>query len=440
MKRAAPEPPGLESKAWQSPTLQAFGIRTDRAYHDLVRRARKALLFTSKVQAPDAKVPTRMQRSATPGLFVRKPEDRLVAIECECDEVEQLTCRCMARHCEAACATETRPPAWQDLYSIPPDVEAAVGAVLNMDLTSLAQWRQGRIHELRSIATKAASLSTSINRGRQELNTALKISASPPECVSRLTKDVNIAFICVMIDAMEYPDTSLPWLLASGMPVAGDLTSQTSRVFRPVIPTEHPSDFGDRWREFNNSHDAWLQENKATSLRKWAAACQKASQGGASSRQDAEVMRRVWRATQVEVIKGLMGPAMTETELYTKYQREDGSLSCRVIPRFGAPQGETPKRCPRCDLAAEPCTGCAGQTMTKIRCCDNAKESGTNAHTRMGETVVYPSFEFPARVAASVFAHCTRKEQQRPGLLYSLDDLFAAYRRVGTSQPQFTVV
>jgi hypothetical protein len=46
-----------------------------------------------------------------------------------------------------------------------------------------------------------------------------------------------------------------------------------------------------------------------------------------------------------------------------------------------------------------------------------AKESGTNAHTRMGETVVYPSFEFPARVAASVFAHCTRKEQQRPGLL-----------------------
>ena len=78
--------------------------------------------------------------------------------------------------------------------------------------------------------------------------------------------------------------------------------------------------------------------------------------------------------------------------------------------------------------------------MPKLRCCDDARSSGTNDHTRMAEAVFYPSFEFPARVGAAVFDRCRQMGRSRPELLFGLDDLFAAYRRVPSSQPRFTVV
>ena len=41
--------------------------------------------------------------------------------------------------------------------------------------------------------------------------------------------------------------------------------------------------------------------------------------------------------------------------------------------------------------------------MPKLRCCDDARSSGSNDHTRMAETVFYQSFEFPARVGGALF-------------------------------------
>jgi hypothetical protein len=78
--------------------------------------------------------------------------------------------------------------------------------------------------------------------------------------------------------------------------------------------------------------------------------------------------------------------------------------------------------------------------MRKLRCCDNAKASSTNDNTRMCESIVSPSFEFPTSICAHIAAKCANSKTERPDMVLGLDDLIAAFRRVPSSQPQFTVV
>jgi hypothetical protein len=78
--------------------------------------------------------------------------------------------------------------------------------------------------------------------------------------------------------------------------------------------------------------------------------------------------------------------------------------------------------------------------MSKLRCCDNAKASGTNANTRLCESIAGPTFEFPARICAYTTTECEKKVIARPEVLLGLDDLFTAFRHVPISQPEFTIV
>ena len=426
MPKRARELP-FDDVGWQSPCLEPFGIVTTKGYADLVRRARTLAGRACRVETAASKLPTSMRSRTAPGKFVKDPADRLVDVE-----VDPVT------HWEKATSSSTEPPSWRDLYALPPDVQHAVEELLG--IPDVSSWRKQRISSLRSLAKDAASLGGNQRRGRLGLDASLKSAANPPLSVRRLHERVNIAFIAVMIDALEYPDTLLPWLLATGMPVVGDLSTGVSHVYRPLPQSEPSERFCERWEDFEKSHLAWLDRNEQRMLDQVRRARAKAASGGPQASDDLSLLRRVHRSTQVEVHKGLMGPAMGREDLLARYQHEDGSLSARVIPRFGVEQGSTAKRCPRCDMAVAACAQCTGHAMPKLRCCDDARSSGTNDHTRMGEAVFYPSFEFPARVGAAVFDCCQRLGCAVPELLFGLDDLFAAYRRVPSSQPRFTVV
>ena len=62
------------------------------------------------------------------------------------------------------------------------------------------------------------------------------------------------------------------------------------------------------------------------------------------------------------------------------------------------------------------------------------------SNTRMIEGISCPSFEFPARVAGEIYTVCKRLDIQRPALILGLEDLASAFRRVPTSQPEYTIV
>ena len=419
--------PGFGDVNWRSPCLEPFGVRTTKGYADLVRRARLLACHPCRVEAPDQKPSARMRTSVAPGKFVKDPADRLVDVEVG-----------PADHWQKGILPSTEPPSWRDLYSLPPDVQFAVEQLLGLD--DIASWRKTRIHALSALARDAASLGGNMRRGTPGLDTLLKASTRQLPSVKLLTEQVNIAFVAVMIDALEYPDTLLPWLLASGMSVVGDITAEASHVYRPDAPIEPIEEFQERWHVFERGHHDWLVANESRMLAQVRSAREKARSGGPRASDDLHLLQRVHRATQVEVHKGLMGPALRRDQLLARYRREDGSFSSRVIPRFGVIQGSTAKRCRECDLKSSACEKCAGQTMPKLRCCDDARSSGSNDHTRMAETVFYPSFEFPARVGAAVFDCCRQSGRSCPELLFGLDDLFAAYRRVPSSQPRFTVV
>ena len=98
----------------------------------------------------------------------------------------------------------------------------------------------------------------------------------------------------------------------------------------------------------------------------------------------------------------MSGPTVRRDQLFARYQYADGSLSSSVIPRFGVIQGTTGRRCRDCAMASSACAQCVGQSMPKSRCWDVTRSLGSDDHTRMAETVFYPSFEFPARVGGAV--------------------------------------
>ena len=78
----------------------------------------------------------------------------------------------------------------------------------------------------------------------------------------------------------------------------------------------------------------------------------------------------------------------------------------------------------------------------KVRAVDDACASRSNEASMVPETITLPSSDFPAAVAILLFRIAA--EMGIPfhelALGLSLDDIDAAYRRVATAQPQFTVV
>jgi hypothetical protein len=251
----------------------------------------------------------------------------------------------------------------------------------------------------------------------------------------RLNKDLNLGLVAVLAEALEYPDVRLVLHLLEGMQVCGDLTYD-SGVYRFSPPEEKLELFQERFDKFEDGHEEWFQENKKTLTEQAHKNLRLAAAGGPLAGERLKNLQAVHRATEVEVVKGLMGRSMSEADLRKKYA-VNGRLTCRVIPRFPVLQGMTKKRCKNCDTKGDPCAACQGFEMRKLRCCDDATKCGTNSHSRTRESVVCPTFEYPARVAAAFMQKTAGSRQE---LILGLEDLFAAYRRVPGKDGSFSVV
>ena len=272
-----------------------------------------------------------MGASVAPGTFVKDPADRLVDVEAD-----------PAAHWRKGIHPFTEPPSWRELYSLPLDVQFAVEQLLGLD--DVSSWRKARIHALGALARDASSLGGNSRRGVPGLDSLLKSSAHQLPLVRRLTAQVNIAFVAVMLDALEYPDTLLPWLLASGMTVVGDVTAEASQVYRPEVPAEPIHEFRQRWHDFERGHEAWLLANEKRMLDQVRLARAKAASGGPHAGDDVALLRRVHRATQVEVHKGLMGPALRRDQLlardcvlpFLRISRSSRRRHLRTLPADGS--------------------------------------------------------------------------------------------------------
>ena len=225
--------------------------------------------------------------------------------------------------------------------------------------------------------------------------------------VTTLTKNTHFALYSAIIDALgDWPDTELPRGLLYGMPIVGDIPD--TGIFKPVGFRESLSSFTSRFCAATRSAQKDAQELESKLRRR---AAEEATNPVASS-----IQKRLAEATDKEVNDLLAGKAFPITSLVSKY-----SSFFRVMPRFGILQ------------PADTATG------DKLRAIDDAKTSGSNDLTRMAETVVLPSVEFFAVVAAAFHRSATAMHSRMPNLFIGLDDVLSAYRRIPNRQPGFAV-
>lgn len=403
---------------------------------DLVRFAKEECFAsaTSKLRRPAARRSDTMRCTSDGGRLVKDPYLRLVKTAPKSKVVtKEEGMRLKKQHVLEALQTPF--PHSENRYELPQDCAWAIAESLKQH--DLARFRHRQLERLRQL-----------DRKTRRLNAGLLASGQSPPHVAKLIQlnSINIVLVAVLIEALEYPDVELPLRLLTGMPIAGDLTRQDSHVFRevwqansqdkPLSPQGNPEALEFAIADFEQSHETWLQTNRSR-MRADAHAAIRLAKAGNPQRLD--LLKRVQRSTENEVWNHYMGSAMSEQQMRAKYSR-NGKLQARVIPRFPIVQGTKPKRCEQCDRQPTQCPLCVGHSMPGLRCCDDAKRSGTNAVTRHRETVRCPSFEFPARAAAEFVTHCQKSSLPLPHLLLGCDDIAMAYRTVPNAQPELCVV
>jgi hypothetical protein len=232
----------------------------------------------------------------------------------------------------------------------------------------------------------------------------------------------NFALMCVMCDALQWPDTKLVYNMAFDFPVTGNL--EDSGVYKPIHLTYAAGEMQGVLDDLKSSNLEWIQkidnEMRASALKcKLAAA-----EGGVQARLAAQIA--VTKATKKVVKDRFTSPSVTMQDLIDRFT-VDGEFVCRVLPRCGIWQGT------KWDETSQ-------QEIPKLRCIDNGLSSGTNKATDTLETITTPSFLFPADVIHAMCVHCDKQGVHLPATTIGLDDLFAAYRRIPNLQPQFTTV
>ena len=212
-------------------------------------------------------------------------------------------------------------------------------------------------------------------------------------CARVIADEYNVAWTIVALEAIHWPDDGLALGYITGFPVAFDIPD--SGVFREIDEPAQTSE-----AEFMASN---IQMNRSIkqSLSK-----------PPSSEEDKERAEMCWKRTQEEIDAGVVFGPVSGAQLDRKY----GRGKWRAIKRSAILQGE------------------------KVRCIDDAKRNGLNKATHMHETIVCSRSDFPAKVAKSFAARAAAAGMPIPMIEHGLDDLFAAYRRAPTSQPQFTIV
>jgi len=370
----------IKGQYWQSKIMASMGAPTTAGYAALVKTARAAMMPEAMAAparlAPTAAMPHHMRHTADGGEFVKKDVTLRLVPEVANKE----------RHINQALKVPFPQPSTR--YELTPDLTAAIRTMSSMDGARLTALRRKQINKLRDIARATSSLSAQLKRN----------TPGVPNSVKHLRRQINIVFLAVLFDAMGWQDQDLCRGLLRGFHVAGDLSQQKSNIFCPNDSENifNPAD----WKDFC-SHDSNME---------WLQKCSKklTDQGLKAKREaqadDAEalvLLRAVQTKTQIEVeISMHMGPAMITANLIKAYSINN-KFPVTVVPRFGIWQGHkmviTKEGIEVHFLDAQ------GQEVRKLRCIDDFKINGINAHTVLADKIVLPNFELPARIAAEIF-------------------------------------
>ena len=221
------------------------------------------------------------------------------------------------------------------------------------------------------------------------------LRALVPEFARPIAANVNFGLIEALVQAMEWVHQSLVDSLCLGFQVLGDIPfcgSHRPVEERPVVmPTK-------RENAESFDHAVKVLSNRARKER-----------GDAKALQD---QKDIWEASVAESQTGknfCEGP-LTRAEVERMFRHVPGGARC--IPAFGIWQNG------------------------KLRRIDDAKTSLHNFFTRMYETIVCVTAEWPARAAAE-FVECLRGASV--ALKIGTDDIASAYRILVSGQPQYTI-
>ena len=274
--------------------------------------------------------------------------------------------------------------------SLDEDLQLAIEQVLRRGSKIQAD-RAKRLEALEAVAITLEPMRDALNE--QKCENARAISA-----------DFNVAWAAMIIDAMEWPDIELPWKYVVGFEVVFDVAD--SGVFRA---DPQPASIS----------EAEFLANNTRAVKNISERIEKAAK--ADDEESKERRFHCWKRTKEEIEEGLVWKPKSKAQMDRKYKR--GKWRC--IGRNAVLQ------------------------KGKWRCIDNGKSSKHNKATTMHERITCGRADFPIMVARE-FARRMRSKQQRQAkgvhkkprlrLRHGTNDLRAAYRRVPTSQPEYTCV
>ena len=366
---------------------RAFGIEPPDVYREACRRLKCAFIAEAAYERPTKPV-GQMRDSAFRGNFVVNGEDGVKRGRSVREHWDKM------RHVEEAADVKLPTRTERSGYQCRPDTIAAINFCLGKG-EGLSSWRRAQRMELGAV-----------RKMLEPVNVTLRAAQPPPQHVRRIAGDVNLALLCALVDALDWPDVMLPYKFATGFESVGDIPD--SHVYRTVEPALDDEAFAELREAVDATNDEWL--NEVCSLMQRRAARARPA--------DIDAMRVLKEKSDAEAASGLCSKPITLNQLRRKYTRR-GKLVARVQPRFAAWQGRAGAR--------------------KVRAIDDGLMSRTNEITRTRETIVTPSPEFPAHVIDALARACVERGVPIPDVELGLDDLFAAYRRVPTAHPEYMI-
>ena len=367
---------------------RAFGIEPPEVYFEACKKLADAFLDAPPYSRPTAKPTGHSGDNASRGTFVR-------------DEGGVKSGRMVREHEDKENhmreAADARPPSRVERagYTCRPDTVAAILQCAKLG-GRLAGWREQQTQTLHSVRKVLEPLNDSLR----------KAQPSPPN-VRAVAGSVNLALLCALVDALDWPDKLLPLNFAKGFPSVGDIPD--SGVYRPIEPSLSEEEFKEAYQSIDSSNEEWLEEVCGMMQRRAKSA----------KPAEREAMRVLKAKTVAEAQQGFCSGLLNKRQLQAKYKDKNGRLRARVVPRFGVPQGRPGAQ--------------------KVRAIDDGKLSRTNEMQRVLETITTPSPDFPAHVLDELIRACLDMGMAVPDLVLSLDDLLAAYRRVPTAHQEFMV-
>ena len=196
----------IEGLFWESPCLRSLGMATPPAYSALVSTARNAISQAARASPvrdrKEKRLPRRMRSSADGGPFVKDQKLRL------CQEPSDKKLHTLE-------SRKIGHPVPSSRYELTPDCIAAVQTMASASGSDLAIWRKSQIRVLTKVAAKARHFSHAIREKHMDV----------PPSVKLLGQGINIAFVAVLCDAIQWPDV--------------DLCREITRDFAQQVTYEH---------------------------------------------------------------------------------------------------------------------------------------------------------------------------------------------------------